>query len=237
IAADAGREDHVGAIDDEALGVRDLAGRVAVEGARFLPQLLRLGAALAHRALAQRTGAVAPLAGEVHRAVLGDLAVDRDRRERRRDARRMAHADRLDAGLGEPDADVVDRGVRRRRAQYALAARDSLANDLDERARLAGAGWAPDQRDVAGAQRPIHGLALLRIELRIERLPRDRRERVRFLGERGDVSDAREVAGRECGLRAGNRVIAAIERDLRRLGIQRVVAVELVDRAIEHQPD
>ena len=83
----------------------------------------------------------------------------------------MTEPHRAHAGLGEPHAEVVDGGVRRRRAQHALAARDALAHDLDERARLAGAGRSPDQRDVAAAQRRVDGRALLVVELVVERRP------------------------------------------------------------------
>ena len=192
IAADARREHDLGAIDDQrARRSRSRARRRGRARAPRCHSVLRpRGRACRRPTCADRARAVAPLAREVVRAVGVDLAVDGDRRERRRHARGMAEPDRLHAGLGEPDAEVVDGGVRRRRAQHALAARDALAHDLDERARLAGAGRPPDQRDVARAQRRRRRRrAGARRARSSSGVPGHRRERLRRPRQRRDLAD------------------------------------------------
>ena len=173
IAAGAGRQHDVGAVDDRALGVGDLARGVAVERAGLGPALLRFGAALAGRRPAELARAVAPLAGQPRRAVGADLGVEREPDQRRVDPRGVAEPHRAQPSVGQrhPLAEVVDRGVRRRRAQHALAARDALAHDLDQRAGLAGARRAVDQREVARAQRGVDRGALALVERVVERGP------------------------------------------------------------------
>src|SRR5205814_506892 len=90
IAADARREHDLGAVDDRALGLVDLASGIAIECARLGPQRANfrtraldvLAAALAHtssarRLLADLASAVTPLAREVVRAIGLDLRIDR----------------------------------------------------------------------------------------------------------------------------------------------------------------
>jgi hypothetical protein len=93
-----------------------------------------------------------------------------------------------------------------------------------------------DQRDVARAKRRVHRRALLCVECDVERFPAGRGERAGRLDHRRYIAEAREVARREGALRALEGAITAVERDLRDLGIERVVAIDLVDGAIEHQP-
>ena len=108
--------------------------------------------------------------------------------------------------------------------------------DLDERARLAGAGRSPDQRDVTAAHAGVDRGALRRVERGVERGPRRRRERAGRASERADLAEPREIGVRECRLRARDRGVSAIERQLGCFGIERVLAVDLVDGAVEHQP-
>ena len=129
IAADAGREHDVGAIDDRALARCAISRAASRSSARASFHSSRCGASAAPRLRRRRTLACASRArgratrARARRAVGVDLGVERQRRERRRDARRMTEPHRADAGVREPDAEVVDGGVRRRRAQHALAAR------------------------------------------------------------------------------------------------------------------
>ena len=148
----------------------------------------------------------------------------------------MTEPDRAQPGARDPDPEVIDRRVRRRGAQHALAAQRALAHDLDERPRLAGAGRAPDQRDVAAAQRAIDRGALAFVEGVVERRPRRRRERPRRPCERRDFAQSREIRVRECRARLRDRRIAAIERQLGVLRIERVVTLDDFERAVEHQP-
>src|SRR5688500_9621132 len=72
-------------------------------------------------------------------------------------------------GLDEPRScrelreDLIDRGVRRRREQDALALREQLLDDVRERDGLASSGWPPDEREVAIAAQ-LHRGELARIE-------------------------------------------------------------------------
>ena len=52
----------------------------------------------------------------------------------------------------------------------------------------------------------------------------------------GDLAKPGEIRVRECRACLRDRGVAAIERQLGRLGIECVVAVDLVDGVIEHQP-
>src|SRR5262245_18415533 len=100
----------------------------------------------------------------------------------------MAESHGAHAGLGEPDAEVVDGRVRRRRAQHALATLDPLAHDLDERAGLARTWRAPDQRDVAAANAGVDCSALLLVELVVDWRPGHRREQLRGTCKRRDFT-------------------------------------------------
>ena len=63
---------------------------------------------------------------------------------------------------------VVHRQVARRTRQHLVAAAHRLANQLDDRGRLAGAGRAVDDGQVAGRQGQPHRLALRVVQRRIE---------------------------------------------------------------------
>ena len=197
IAADAGREHDLGALDDRALARsrararrRDRARAPRCHsafglGRRGAPAaLLRSGA---RRSRHSRASRVAPSASTCASSVSA------------------ASAGETRAGMAEPHrADAAPRraGCRGCRPRCSTAPRTArarrahaLAHDLDERARLAGARRAVDQRDVAGAQRGVDGGALAVVERR-------RRTASSVTGasgragrdERRDVAEPREIA-------------------------------------------
>ena len=191
---------------------------------------LRLGAALADAGLAQRrarsrhsrASSVAPSASTCASSVSATSAG--------RHARRVAEPHRAQPGAGEPHR----RGCRPRCSTAPRTARARRARRAGARPRpacgscrcRAGRGSARCRR----AQRGVDRGALALVERVVERGPGHRRERPRRRAparRRRGCARGREVASAALGAR--DRLVAAIERDLGRLGIDRVVAIELVD--------
>ncbi len=104
----------------------------------------------------------------------------------------------------QPFEDVVDRQVARGAGQDLAAAADRLADDLHDGRRLAGAGRAVDQADVAGREGELHGIELHLVERAVQRAhgPIDAELRLP-LAEEHVAEDRRAVAAEHAGLFQG----------------------------------
>ena len=101
----------------------------------------------------------------------GELCVERDAHHRRQQPRRVADAHDAAQRAGareQPLRQVVNRHVRRRRREHALAARHRLLDQLDERRRLAGAGRPVHERNRRRAQPDRHRAPLALVEAAVE---------------------------------------------------------------------
>ena len=176
---------------DAALPPLELLAQVA----HLAPHLLALAAPdavlaapTAQLALERRQVAL-DVVEELARVALRALRVERVSREARKDARRVPDSrerDRLvEVGVRDREAgeDVVDCEVARAADEDALARLDELADDLDERVRLAGTRRTPQERDLVARERKLDGLALRLVEVVVDE--RERRVARRTLRDRG----------------------------------------------------
>ena len=109
------------------------------------------------------------LAGEFHVGVLFHEQIEGMFAQLRQHAGRMAQANRPFAERQQLLKDVIDRHIARRTGQHFPPATNRLANDFDDGRRLAGAGRAVDQADVAGGQGELHGVDLRLVERAVQR--------------------------------------------------------------------
>ena len=84
-------------------------------------------------------------------------------------AGRMAEADRFFTAPHEPLQQIIDGEVARRAGQHFFAAGDCLADQLDDRRRLAGAGRAVNDRHVGGCEREFDRFILRGVQPCVER--------------------------------------------------------------------
>ena len=149
----------------------------------------------------------------------------------------MAEPDGAQAGLGEPQR----RGCRRRCSTARRTARARRARRAGARPRRAcgscrcraGRGSARCRRCAARRRPPRAGAR--RARRRAASTSPARSGAAGAARAATSRSRARSLVASAAFARCDRRV-AAIERDLGGLGIERVVAIELVDGAVEHQP-
>ena len=245
LAVDAGGRgaDHRGRIEDALRGLQFHFPRVGQERAGIVAKLfpfagLRRGPPLpaglakeAHRLLDQ-------LAGQPHVAMTLHEEIERMLAQLRQHAGRMPQPHDPLAETEQAFEDVVDGQVARGAGQHLAAAADRLANDFHDGRRLAGAGRAVDQADIAGRQGELHGVELHLIERAVQRPdgPVDAKLRLP-LAEQHVAQDRRAVAAEHAGLLQGGPLPLRghfVERDVDPPG---VVFAQFVRQAVEGHGD
>ena len=152
-----------------------------------------------------------------------EARVERGVEHARQHARRVAdphEARRLRAGE-EALRHIVDGHIRRRARQDALAARHRLAHELDDRRGLAGARRPVDAGDGPRGERKGDGVALARVEPRVEQRGLRQRQRRR--------RRERRLAEQSLAQRARRRRPAALAH-----GVERLLAAAVAHVVVQH---